>query len=72
MMKNLALKGETSRSLAGLCPGRTSVTGSLSKQGLVARGQGTGAVMVNFICQLDRARPILNIISGYVCEVVSE
>lgn len=71
MMKNLALKGETSRSLAGLWRNQCH-TGSLSKQGLVARGQGTGAVVVNFICQLDRARPILNIISGYVCEVVSK
>lgn len=72
MMKSLALKGETSRSLAGLCPRGTSVIGSLSKQDLVGRGQDTGAVMVNFICQLDRARSILNIIFGYVCEMVSE
>lgn len=72
-MMKIGLKGETSRSLAGLCPRGTSVIGSLSKQDLlVGRGQDTGAVMVNFICQLDRARSILNIIFGYVCEMVSE
>lgn len=47
--EELALKGETSRSLAGLCPRGTSVIGSLSKQDLVGRGQDTGVVMVNFI-----------------------
>ena len=38
--------------------------GSLSKQGLVGRGQDTGAVTISFICHLDRARSTLNIISG--------
>lgn len=57
MVGNSALKGETSKRLADFFPGGTSVAGSLSKQGLAARGQNTSADMVNFVCHLDGAKP---------------